>query len=1393
MSKPRRLRMEEKNEAKAEVPVREERAEAAPAQGDEEMLAAALLRGPQSLRRAPRFVSIEKNGGLRIPGLSANASAALAASGFRDPASLEGFRVMRMGENAKQLGLRDLDRIHRESVAAAYRGKGLDAGVVAHLADNRVMPHEVAGFFRWCDGVISPYPWTPKALDLGRRLKPDVMKGMRPGDWRDAMAPRGGATDPPRDWRADVAVRPTDAAFSGRLGLLGAKDVARVRVDLQRVDDLLSARPGADNVAEMVTTSQALLVQGRKDLSYRLAAHAASADATAMPEAQRYQVQVVAPSTAALATEAGAEVRLAIADQTLVSAKAGSREAENAAREAVRLARQRADATFLAASRIQGPAREAALDLAREQYLNVLSGAGLEKGREKAALGVQSSAALLDLARATSVAVHSPSQAAQVRSSEDVTFDGRTMPASGAAWLMGTGGVASTVDPLIKGHVLHAWNRLQLIEAPELLRPVAPLGGDLFRFDFLLGEVRRLAEDVARIESLLTQFKQMLLDQAMGKLDLLPQVTAELARLVDGLVKKVQALAAAVPGVLQELVQAARDKAVVIAVVEAMKAWPHERWVDLFDAVADAVGSGSNVGDAIMARVRSWLQPEIAAILGGVRTQLTTTLQALTAQVQGAALPQSLLDDLGELYAEAGGTNATAEIIAPLEAALDNLDLVALAQPFLDELNAATVPAWLEGLLLGYVVAPLVVAIGVAIGFAIVGGGIGAVLAAAAIAGLIALGTQYLVSLVLRALGDALGLAAQLQSTVDRATAQLNDLVGGLLASLADVGALQGMIAGVVGVLRDIEKLLPHEVAAAVMDALTTARDTILDNAQKLSMALQRAFFRETLEYVDEVPLAFGGSLPLGGAMVGYADPRYGASAEVAAVASSFEVERVTRMQDSQQVLTQVLSLRQLLPGGVQELQPLLAGLPVNFSITQQALDRIAPGLHRVLVKDVEVHVDFEVPAATQATLKTIMDAADVVAGLRVDPALDGRIPGGGFPALPVVAGRVPTGIPALLTHLGESRVRLKPSKKLKEAYVDACGRRKPQWKLAPTLRGTSLLPDPDPDAHSAGWRHLQLLDKREEMLFSHFDVLSDSVRFVHANKSLKPFEHRGIVGSFRLEIPALVLGSVVHQLPAIRDVRLVVSTVAHYDRQLADLVPQVPVQVVEPTPDATGLPGVQTIEDLLNQLDATIQSLTGALEDTVDTLGASLNGLVDVAAQVEDAMEEATNALNTATIVRLSGALATPTAAGNTLQSVLLRTGTLANQAQVLAGLAPASWSVTGVDPAKVVRVVEVVLSPVTTAALLGGAGVTFPATPATVGFVPAGAPSGTAPETGQAALRGDGSSRIPGTEFATTATQLANPNGTWTLQLPTGIPVAPASPALTEMLVGILLEVRP
>jgi hypothetical protein len=469
----------------------------------------------------------------------------------------------------------------------------------------------------------------------------------------------------------------------------------------------------------------------------------------------------------------------------------------------------------------------------------------------------------------------------------------------------------------------------------------------------------------------------------------------------------------------------------------------------------------------------------------------------------------------------------------------------------------------------------------------------------------------------------------------------------------------------------------------------------------------------------------------------------------------------------------------------VAQLQPLLAGVPLNFAITQNLLDQVAPGLHRMRIKDVALQIDFDVPAADQVAIASVLDAAASIAGGAADPALDGRIPGGGFPALPVVTGRIPTGIPAALCHGGTSRIRIRPSPQMLAAYYDECGDPVPSRLLPGPLRRTRMLPDPDPEAHAAGWRTLEIRDRPQCMLFSHFERAADTVRFISPPKQLKPFEHRAMVGDWSLEVPALVLGSVVHQLPQIRDVRLIFSAEGQYDSGLASLLALPPVPVSEP-PVPTALPVAlpPTIEALLQQLTDATQDVTDALEGMVANLGAGVDGLVDVY-----------QALTSQTLSVLAGAMTTPTSSGTVLQPLLLSTNVLTNEAQVLAGTAAAAWTVNGtalttagVDPARVVRVVSVVISPVTNVTMIGGAPPVFPVANGTLGFTPAA--TGTAVAT-PVSLSTTNSTTVPGSNLAApVGSTLASPVGQWTLQLPTGMS-APLIASLTEVLVGLLLEV--
>ncbi|MBW3578979.1 MAG: hypothetical protein KY462_14815 [Actinobacteria bacterium] len=1345
---------------------------------DREFVAAALVAAdPEGSGRLPVVAGTAPKGraALKVAGVSRATNQALKAAGYRDRHQLAHLRLGQLGGAARGITLRDVDRLHEEHLLASYARLGVPREQAGILASHRIHPTYAAFYLPVCGGnVIVPG-------DGFQGL--DVLDVLRDRELFDELivVDLGGPIpdpEPPIGWLPGGGV--TDPPDPG-IDLLNVATLKRVVVDDALVSRFVREGVEPAEVGPAVHSAQVLLSQGRRDDALGVLHQVGTVERDGLASTARYQMEVLAPALVALhGADAGARApqqRVHAARTALRRAVPGSRTHTALVRSLVAEQRLAGDAHLRRSQTANGPARERERHAARQAYLGALTGGTPAKSGDAPGdplIALQGAAPLLDLYRSVGVAVAAPAEPTVLKAGDQQ----RLLPAQGYAHLLGAGGVAALSDDVVKGHALHAWKQLHRLTCDGTAYVPQVLPGDLFRFDWLLDEARQLADDVARIEELLTSFLNLVMQQALDKIGSVTGIVEELARLVDNLVKRVQAVAAEVPAIVRDLAEKAQTAALMVGLVRWLRDWPHDRWIRVVEAIIDAVATGDNVIDRVMDAIIGPLEADIAQILTDAQSQIEGTLTRLQEQVDGLALPDELLASFHDALAAAGVSDPSAEILAPLEEALENLDLMAIARDALDDLGAVVgVPDWLKAILAVWVLAPVVGAV-VAL---LASGPIGWVL--------LWVGMDYLVSLAVRALTDVLGLATDLQNQVDEAIARLNELIGGLVTALADVGALQGMISGVDAILDAVEELLPEEVRDAVHGALATARDTVLDNVHGITVALERAYFRETLDLVQAAPSeGFATELPRDGQMLGFNDPRYGSSAVVAQVLSTYELERVRRTTSPLQELTQVISLRHVL-GSAAALQPLLAGLPLNFAITQTFLDRLIPGLEEALIEDVQLHLDFDVPPEVQTALDTVLSTASTIAGGGIDPALDGRVSGGGFPGLPVVVGRVPSGIPAVLTHRGTSYVRLRPGPELANAYTDECGCPADPLKLAPPIRGTRLLDDPDPEAHEAGWRRLMLLDRPAQQVFSHFDVLDDTVRFHVADKELQPFEHRGMVGSWMLEVPALRLGSVVHQLPPLRDVRLVVSGTARYSTQLADLVAQPPVPVTEPDVTAAadgllpdvGLPADVTailakLDEVKGAIDGVVGDLataiTGDLDDLTAALGTNITGFTDAA-----------DRMTTTVAAALGNLLAVADGLVGQIAVVQLSTETLANATDVLTGAAAATWSSTditaamaeqGIAVSSVSRVVQVVVVPVLSSSLLGGA-VTWPNSAGELAFTPSGGATEAAPITFDG-----GTVLVDGGDLGSPT----SPAGTWELTLPSGMP------ALDRVLIGLVVE---
>ena len=1093
-----------------------------------------------------------------------------------------------------------------------------------------------------------------RLADLLDRVRGDLVVE---GFWLNDHAPilvdpgmeellRGGLDDPivlPDE--PDLAVSPIDA-FLLPVDLRGPATAPGIDATLAQARDLLAV--GATEGLQVLRTLQAM-------------------DPEELDATGRYQLAVGPALLTGLApTGMVSDVeRIAALRHVAAVAVPGTLAADTAARRLMTLTREagrRAAARERTAT--SGPERRRWRAQRRRAAGALLSGLPTGDGSSVVTLG-QTMTPAYDVTRALASAFRMGTSAGTYRGTVAGEPVALFVPDGAPGWFVGSGAAGRILDPQLRFDALGALRDALHSGCHEPVGVYLP--GDLWRYDWLLDEARQVASGAIGVEQLLTQLLQILAQLDLAKIDAGAELMDQIREMVAEKLALIERYVGELHGLIDTFMIDIRDALVAAALLRALSRWPHENWWRVAEAAVSALFDGDDVGDAIVNAMLDPLEDDVAAMLADARAAALAQVEDLQAAIRGAAIPTQLIEELRDqlnrvpglggtmrdvgagddllIDPAAAGADAIDELMAPLVEAIEGIDLQALLDDAFAIASPVTIPDWVRAIVFAYFAVPFA---------ALILSGVGLFV--------ILIGVEYVIALLGSAFRELSGRVDELMARAERTRAEIERLTNALVAELVDTAMLESVLA-IAGTLLDaVEGLLPGDLRSLIRGALTEARDTILRQVHGLSLAAERALFREHLELVEVVPSSGFAlpDLPLPDdadagveeirqlPFLGSADPNYTASAQALAALARYEAEIVRRTTTPIQQLTHVLSLRQLVPPATLDL--LLQGLPVDVEIRPETLARVAPGLERLLVKDVAVHLDFDTPAEVVQAVQVLGATAVSASGGLADPALDGRLPGGGFPGLPVLAGRQPTGMPLTITQPGRSYVRLKPSAEMVAAYADACGCAPSDGTSSkPQLAGTRLL---DGEVAPGGWRMLELNDAPQSLMLSHFDVLDDGLRFVQReSKRTKPFEYRGAIGTWRLQIPALTNGNVVPDLPALRDVRLIVSCTGHHDPTLAPHDQVAPIAVTEPDPvaEADGLlPDLGLPADLgavLAKLDEVVDAvgaLPGQLASLLDT--PDLTGLMtDLRDAVTDLSAD-TDRMVTATNAALTGLLAVAT-----------------------------------------------------------------------------------------------------------------------------------------------------
>lgn len=848
---------------------------------------------------------------------------------------------------------------------------------------------------------------------------------------------------------------------------------------------------------------------------------------------------------------------------------------------------QRLHTQALHAPRRDRPALRAA---AHRRYLSVLSGAGVNDAAG-AAVAARSATILTDLGSSMAVTV-----AAATAVRPEIVCNHQIVPGRIADSLGGrkpidwvSDGIATALLPALKGAIA---------TAPGIVPPPFPTAvpGTLWRFDFLLEEARRVAEQAAVAEGQLLQLAQLILTQALSEIGTASDAVSSVGAVLNQKAAELEAIAAALPNLIDEVVHRARRLAAMRAILQMLGTSPTEIW---------SVGLGNLILDHLLHDI-DWPEPwegdwGIDLNLGRLRSKITDYFMDVI-DVDG--LTEGTRDKLEDLKNELNQLPGLIAQVQQIEQLVTNVlvqagvyqeedlplpqplpgfpEIYAALQQFsfdpafdeaIDEILGAD-RGWLRDIVFAYFSAPLVAGVVHSAGLA-----------------LTLIATQEIISRIVGWLleGGLLDVITDLERKVGRAMADVTAVVDQAMQTLANLATLQAQLNLIWDVLQAIEGLLPDDLKLAMLTLLQQTRSIHLGNIRPLALTAERAFFRETAEFVDWIPETYDQPLTAGAA--GVFDSTTGLLGSHVALADlgRLEAERVRRGSDKDSITRRVISLKDLLGGGnlvigSTYVNKLLTEGYVAFDVTAEMLDRYLPGTYRAIVKDVEVLVRFALPP--QFPVGTELSDAE----------LTRQIADIGSAGLLVDRLSLPTGIPATLTQAGESRVRI-PKNATLEAEIAASN---------PKLAGVAVADDPNDGAQDLGYRMLVWDDDEETQALSHFDIQDDTVRFTVPPRQLKPFENRGAIGAWRIDVPALTVSprTLNLPLPTIDDIFVSFGYTADYDPALATEVAQKLPTPPPPAPLVTVTPPTD-----LGEVVAAI----GTLHGTVEVIAADVTQILGI------------------------------------------------------------------------------------------------------------------------------------------------------------------------------------
>ncbi|MES2684530.1 MAG: fibronectin type III domain-containing protein [Pseudomonadota bacterium] len=553
-----------------------------------------------------------------------------------------------------------------------------------------------------------------------------------------------------------------------------------------------------------------------------------------------------------------------------------------------------------------------------------------------------------------------------------------------------------------------------LAEAARNFAAGAANTASTWRYEHLKAQALIAARESLAFDAQIARLMQLAttkLGAAEGILNETLLAAAEYLKKGEDLVSQA-ATAPSIDDVLKEL----GDTAAQSLLLPLFLAWLVEKgplnfWIGLFEAMLCDLASVFPGSATSFGRTGSYLKRAFDSNLDGLRTTLLTAVSDIRSRLDAEV--ETMVAPLRTAVASviAGTNQAMADVFEGFDlpltqtpSATSGAPDVANADPFrglyerlnaqvdalaatiktrinqaLDKITDTTENGLLRKLVIGFVCIPLLAFLIISLA--------GGPFSAALLAAVVLVAAEELIRLLVRWLtGPLLGKVNELKNKLMEQIGRLQGFFA-LQSQLVRNASPEEILEMVASELRNLRDFLPQTFLDESAALLAEARSVIVNAANQLGLAAEQALGRENATAFEVLKAGYLGGVSPSPAPGG-AHPEWLAGSALLRDLNRLEQQRTGLLDGKELEFTHRISLSRLL-GGATEFTAFRLAREAVVELTQlDLIDRSFPGVYRALIKDVRV--------------------TGVFAGLGV----------GGAPLL--------GSVPVTLTHLGESRTRIR-------------------------------------------------------------------------------------------------------------------------------------------------------------------------------------------------------------------------------------------------------------------------------------------------------------------------------------------------------------------------------